>query len=152
MTKTTTIRRAIASAGALILLSGCGGNSTGPSSPEAVIDLYRTAYNEGDIDTVMTLFAEESAVVGHPHAPQSVGLAELRSLQRSDMASAASTEAYEFSSVDVAGSTVTWNSRWTNVDGDAWCAEEHVAVIVDGRIVEWRFAPEPQPCAEASSD
>ncbi len=135
---------------AVVVLSGCGDDNradTADPDPAGVIEDYRIAYNGGDIDAVMALFSEESVVAGHPFAPESAGLVAIRDLQLEDMGVAAPADAYEFSDVEVAGDTVTWNHVWTADDGTDWCGEGNSAVTADSQILTWTFAPARQPCA-----
>lgn len=148
-----TTRVALAAAGLLIvgvLLAGCGDDDSAAaedSDPAAVVEDYRVSYNGGDIEEVMTAFTDESVITGHPFADESAGLAEIRSLHLGDMSAAAQTDAYEFSNIEVSGDTVTWDHVWLNDDGEEWCAEGHSAVITDGQIITWTFAPNPDLCA-----
>ena len=67
-------------------------------------------------------------------------------LAAADRAAAANQTPYEISNVEVAGNTVSWDNVWTNGNGASYCAEGHKAVIEDGTIVSWEFAPNPHPC------
>ena len=62
----------------------------------------------------------------------------------SDVGSAADTDAYEFSNVQVSDDTVMWDSAWTDAQGAEHCAEAHHAVITDGKILTWTFGPRPE--------
>ena len=114
------------------------------------IAAYVEAYNAGDIDGVMALFSEESVVSNSPLDPQvdgqSQGLAEIRSLHRADMTSAAGENAYTISNVQVSGNTVSWDHVWVNNVGTEWCAQGHSAVVEDGIILSWTFAGATQRC------
>jgi hypothetical protein len=135
---------------AVVVLAGCGDDDSGDavdSDPVEVIENYRIAYNDGDIDAVMALFSEESVVSGHPFAVEAAGLAAIRHMQLLDMGAAAETDAYKILNVEVSGDTVTWDHVWTTDDGTDWCAEGHNAVIANGQILTWTFAADGDPCA-----
>ena len=118
----------------LVALGGCGGDD---ADPAGVLNDYRAAYNAGDIDAVMDLFTDESVVTGHPFQASSEGLSAIRSVQVSDIAAAATSDAYTISNVEVSGDTVTWDHVWTSSTGDQFCQEGQTAVIKDGKILTW---------------
>lgn len=117
-----------------------------PSDPAAVIEGYRIAYNSGDIEAVMALFADDSVLSGHPLSTRSTGLAALRIVQLRDIAMAAPTDAYRTFNVEVSGNTVTWDHEFVNNQGIPWCGEGNTAVIAGGKILNWAFAPDPDEC------
>jgi hypothetical protein len=140
--------------GVVTVLVNSGGGETAPvggsADPATVIQDYINAYNAGDLDAVMALFTEESTITGHPFHPvggTSKGLVSIRALHESDRFAAATVNPYTISNVEVSGSTVTWDHVWTNRNGENWCAEGHQAVIEDGRIMSWAFAPNPRICS-----
>ncbi len=114
--------------------------------PASVIQATVAAYNAGDIDAVMALFTEQSVVTNHPFSINSRGITDIRSLQEEDRAAAAEVNPYEIFNVQVTGNTVTWDHVWTNDLTQDWCAEGHRAVIEDGKILSWDFAPNPHRC------
>jgi hypothetical protein len=61
---------------------------------------------------------------------------------------AADVNPWKISNIQVTGNTVTWDHVWTNDLGEDWCAEGHSAVIEDGKIQSWAFAPNPEPCPD----
>ena len=136
---------------AILILAGCGDDDSddvSDSEPAEVIAEYQGAYNDSDIDAVMVLFSEDSVLSDHPLAPASVaGLEAIRSHHLADMAVAAETDAYKTSNVEVSGDTVTWDHVWTNTAGNEWCGEGNTALITNGQILTWTFAPNPHPCA-----
>ncbi len=107
--------------------------------PGAVIASYIAAYNAADIDRVMELFTDESAMAGHPFDSSVTGLTEIRAIQIADIDAAAPLNAYTISNLDVDGDTVTWDHRWVGDDGNEFCISGHVAVIRDGRIASWTW-------------
>lgn len=134
---------------AVILLAGCGDDDSvdsADSDPAGVIEDYRIAYNNGDIDAVMALFSEESVVTGHPFSSESTGLLAIRNLHLQDIAAAAEEDAYEISNTEVSGDTVTWDHVWTNSAGDEYCISGQSAVIEDGKIVSWTWPDAEADC------
>ena len=136
---------------AILVLAGCGDDDSddvSDSEPAEVIEDYQIAYNDSDIDAVMVFFSEDSVLSGHPLEAESMaGLEAIRSHHRGDMALAAETDAYKTSNVEVSGDTVTWDHVWTNTAGTDYCAEGNSALITNGQILTWTFAPNPHPCA-----
>jgi hypothetical protein len=55
------------------------------------------------------------------------------------MAAAGGSDPYSIANVEVVGDTVTWDHRWTNSDGDDWCAAGQSAVVEGGVIVSWNW-------------
>jgi hypothetical protein len=135
--------------GVVAVLVNSGGGETAPvgagDDSATVIEDYIDAYNANDIDAVMALFTEESTITGHPGGGGK-GLAQIRFLQETNRFDAATENPYTISNVEVSGTTVTWDHVWRNPYGEVWCAEGHQAVIEDGRIMSWAFAPNPQLC------
>jgi hypothetical protein len=116
--------------------------------PAAVIELYVTAYNSGDIDAVMEVFSEESVMTGHPAAAKKLtGLTQIRHSQvEEDLNYAATENAYSISNVEVDGDTVTWDQLWVNKAGENYCMEGQSAVIKDGKILTWTWPSANRPC------
>lgn len=131
-------------------VSGAAAASPSPTAPTVgpaeVVARYVDAYNADELDRMMTLFSEDARITDHPFSDEVNGTSAIRILHNQDRAAAAADSPYEISEVAVDGDTVTWNHVWTSSEGDEWCAEGHEAVVSDGRIVEWRFAPNPHPC------
>lgn len=121
---------------------------------EQTIEAYFEAYNAKDIDGVMALFGEMSILRGHPYSGLASGaggdsysgLAEIRVVQEQDMENSADVDAYTIHNVDVEGNIVRWDHVYENHLGQLWCGTGHVAEVVDGIIVEWRFAPNRYQC------
>lgn len=111
-----------------------------------MIDAYIAAYNADDMDAVLALFTDESTILGHPFGAEVNGVDAIGILQRSDRDAAAADAPYTITAVEVDGTTVTWDHRWTNVGGETWCGEGNQAEVSDGAIVEWEFAADPHPC------
>jgi hypothetical protein len=114
--------------------------------PAEVVRDYRTAFNDRDLERLMSLFDVDSVVTDHPFATRSEGLAAIRSLQLRDIVASADADAYQMSNIEVAGDTVTWNHEYTNADGFHWCADGNSATVADGKILNWTFAPNPRRC------
>lgn len=128
-------------------LAGCASEDGSEPDPAAVIEEYESAYNSGDIEAVMAFYTEDSTLIGHPLGDDLVvGLVAIRDSVKIDMAEAAESDPYEISNVETSGDTVTWDHTWTNRRGQDWCAEGNRAVIADGTILSWTFAPDPGLC------
>jgi hypothetical protein len=126
-----------------LVAASCSSDS---SEPADVISDYVAAYNSGDIDAVMTVFTEDSVVYGHPFSSESAGLTAIRSVQLTDLGSAASSDAYSFSNVEVNGDTVTWDSVWVNSQGETFCQKGQSAVVKDGKILAWTWPSDDSTC------
>jgi hypothetical protein len=122
------------------------------ADPAQVIEDYRIAYNSGDIEGVMALFSDESVLRGHPFSVRSTGLVAIRRVQFRDLAIAAPADAYRIANVEVSGDTATWDHVFTNSEGTRWCGEGHSAVIADGKILNWDFAPDRHECSTPGSE
>ena len=113
-------------------------------NPADTIEAYAEANNSGDIEAVMVLFSEESIIVDFPHDPnpnnESEGMDEIRALLLADMSSAAESNAYTISNVEVTGSTVSWDHLYVNNQDQGWCRQGNVAEVQDGKILHWTFA------------
>jgi hypothetical protein len=120
-----------------------GGTS---DDPAAVIELYTTAYNSGDINAVMAVFTEDSVLYSYPGTSEAAGMTAIRRLYTHDLANAASTDAYSISNVEVDGDTVTWDQLWVDKAGENWCMEGQSAVIKDGKILTWTWPSNNSPC------
>jgi hypothetical protein len=130
-----------------VTAAGCSSDSDDVADdPAAVVDQYVAAYNNGNIDAVMAVFTEDSVVYGHPFGPESAGLAAIRSVQTTDLAAGASTDAYSISNIEVDGDTVTWDHVWVNSEGGSYCQVGQSAVIKDGKILTWTWPPSDSPC------
>lgn len=136
-------RRAIAVAVTAALASACTPASAGP---EEVLRSYIDAYNANDVQGLEEVFAEDALMTGHPFGPHADGIDTILNVHAADLAAANDETPYEVSNVEVTGDTVSWDHVWTNRDGVSYCAEGHSAVIEDGKIVSWEFAPNPHPC------
>lgn len=115
--------------------------------PASVIEAYIAAFNERDIDAMMTQFAADAQLLGHPFATEAVGAAAIRDVQVEDLANAAPTDAIRLLDLDVAGDVVTWNQVYENRQGEFWCAGGHRAVVVDDAIARWEFSGDPRRCS-----
>jgi len=111
----------------------------------AVIEAFVVAYNKGNLDGVLERFREDSVVVGHPFSSRAIGLSTIGRVFAMDIAAAAETDPLSISNVEVVGTTVTWDHRWTNGAGEIWCVEGHSAVVENGAIISWTWA-HPMPC------
>jgi hypothetical protein len=115
-------------------------------TPAGTIGAHVAAYNAADIDGVMALFTEESVITGHPFDASSTGLAEIRALHVTDMAAAASENAYTISNVEVSGNTVTWDHLWVNDVGEEYCQFGQSAVVEEGIILTWTWPSDGGDC------
>jgi ketosteroid isomerase-like protein len=78
---------------ALIAMGGCAGSRSDPGADQATLRAgtkgWLEAYNQGDVDHIMSLYASD-AVVMPPHAPAVTGREALRAFLVSDTAGARS--------------------------------------------------------------
>ena len=120
----------------LLLAAACGGND---GDPAAVIESYVSAYNARDVSAVMGHFNGDSVIVGHPVLGDVSGIEAIRSLHITEIAAADPDTPLSISKLRVEGDTVTWNDRWTSIDGDELCADGHRAAVAEGRIQTWTW-------------
>jgi hypothetical protein len=124
-----------------------GSSESDAAGPSAVIDAFVDAYNAGDISGIMDLFTEDSVIIDHPFSTldDATGIDQIRELLEEDLQSAADGPAYTISNVMTEGSTVTWDHVWTHRQGSNRCAEGHIAIVEDGKIISWTFAAGTRP-------
>jgi len=114
---------------AALVFIACGSDG---ADPAATIEAYIDAYNGGDLDGVMALFAEDAVLTGHPFADLATGRSEIRVVHAREVDGANS---YTISNVEVSGNTVTWDHEW-NTDN---CVTGHSALIEDRKISSWTW-------------
>jgi hypothetical protein len=116
-------------------IAGCSDSATeGADDGAAVVESYISAYNDGDLDAVMTHFTEESVIVGHPtdFDPQANDIYSIESLHKEDLQY---DQTYVISNVLVDGDTVTWDSVW----GEDGCVKGQSAVVKEDKILTWTW-------------
>jgi hypothetical protein len=109
------------------------------SAQSAVVEAFVVAFNNDNLDAVMDRFTQESVIVYHPSAIRAEGQVAIRAVFADDLADAAETGALSVSNIDVIGTTVTWDHRWTNNRGEDWCGVGHSAVVENGAITSWTW-------------
>ena len=116
--------------------AGCSSENAddGTADSGATIESYISAYNEGDLDAVMTHFTQESVIVGHPtdFDPQADDIYSIERLHKEDLRF---DQIYVISNVVVNDDTVTWDSVW----GEDGCVKGQSAVVKDGTILTWTW-------------
>jgi len=119
-----------------LAIAGCNSENAddGAGDSGATIESYISAYNEGDLDAVMTHFTQESVIVGHPtdFDPQADDIYQIERLHKEDLRY---DQMYVISNVVINGDTVTWDSVW----GDDGCVKGQTAVVQDGIILTWTW-------------
>lgn len=120
-----------------LMMGACGG---GDGDPASTMNAYVTAYNSGDLDEIMVFFSEESAITGHPYLVKSESLDGIRELHVEDRQTAAATDPYTISNIEVDGDTVTWDQVWVSSAGQEFCHEGQSAVVTDGKILSWDWS------------
>ena len=106
--------------------------ATGEGDAGAVIESYIQAYNDGDLEDVMSHFVVMSTITGHPtdFDPVATDIYSIQRLHKEDLRFG---QQYVISNLSVEGDTVTWNSVW----GDDGCVQGHSAVVEDGKMLSW---------------
>lgn len=121
---------------ATMALAGCSSQDAdeGTTDGAGTIESYISAYNDGDLDAVMTHFTQDSVIVGHPtdFDPQADDIYSIERLHKEDLQF---DQTYAISNIVVNGDTVMWNSVW----GEDGCVEGHSAVVEDGTILTWTW-------------
>ncbi len=114
--------------------AGCSSNS---GEPADVIHAYVAAYNSGDLDAVVAVFADDASITGHPsNSGGRLGQEFVRALHFQDLTYG---NGYTVSNVETSGNTVTWDSVWGNGIG---CVEGHTSVVEGDKIVSWVWGTE----------
>lgn len=135
---------------AVFVLAGCGDDDSGAaadSDPAAVIVAYEAAVNAHDLDAIVAVFATDAVVIGHPLSVNDAeGTDAIRAIHEELLDLAAAEDAYVFVGIEVNENTVTFDSTFTNDDGDCFPSPGHNVEVKDGRIVRWEFGATDQPC------
>lgn len=140
---TTAALALIVGLGTWAILGGGGGGEA--ANPRAAVEGYYEASNSHDLNAIMEFFSEESKIVGHPadsptRGTPLRGLATIRSVLEVQLGFAVPVNPFTISNVEVSGDTVTWDSRFSNKNGNRFCAEGHSAIVGGGKILFWTHA------------
>ena len=104
-------------------------------SPGAVLFAFQDAYNAGDVDGILDQFAPEAAITRYPNLiTNATGTDQIEALFTSETDDGAQ---YQFSEVEVEGSTVTFRHRWTAEA--CTTAQGHRMVVENGLIQSWEW-------------
>jgi hypothetical protein len=95
---------------------------------------------------MLTQFAADAQLLGHPFAEEAVGASAIRDVLVSDLANAAPTDAIRVFDLEIAGDVVTWSQVYENDRGEFWCATGNRAIVVDDEIVRWHFSQDRRRC------
>ena len=115
-----------------VVISACAGDDGVEDDLGAVVESYIQAYNDGDLEDVMSHFVVMSTITGHPtdFDPVATDIYSIERLHKEDLRFG---QQYVISNLSVEGDTVTWNSVW----GDDGCVQGHSAVVEDGKMLSW---------------
>jgi hypothetical protein len=129
------------------VVAGCSSSS---EDPESVLADYAETRNSGDVDAVMTLYADDAVVMDHVFDDDGVatGIDEIRVLEEQIPAVQGSGDGIEIFDVVVSGSTATFKTRFfygadgvRNRSGSPGCSGslDHTATVEDGKIslLDW---------------
>ncbi len=140
------MRRAfVATISAVLILGACGGDAT----PDEVLVDLQNVRNSGDVDAVMALYAEDAVVRDHPLDADGIatGVDEIRFLEAQVPGIQGSTGGIEFRDMTVSGSTVTFNTKFLNAEGDCFGGMGHQVTVEDGKITLADWGPDdPSQC------
>ena len=129
-----------------LLLGACGSNDADPS---AVLADYQDTRNSGNVDALMAFYATDAAVRDHPLDGDGIakGVDEIRFLEAQVPGIQGSAGGIEFVDLVVSGSTVTFNHRFFNAEGDCFGGIRGQLTVEDGKITLYDWGPEdPTQC------
>lgn len=113
------------------------------NTPAGVLGQYVDAYNSGDIDRLLGLFAPQPEMDDHPFADALGGVnASAAGVHRD---SAAPADPYRIESSQTEQNTVTFDDIWISGTGETWCGNGHEVTVEYGQIVSWLYS-QPEPC------
>ena len=119
----------------------------GEPGPAEVLEAFRVAYNDGDVDRLMALFAEDATMRGHPMwLPTLNGTAEIRDVEERALKQSAEDGSENYVDVEVVGNTVTFGHRWVNDIGGCFAGSGHEVTVENGLITHWEWGTHSQPC------
>ncbi len=127
--------------GGMLVVAACGNDDTDQADPAAVLADYEDARNEGDVDALMALYADDAVIVGHPlnNSGGAQGVTETRLLERGVPSFQRSTDATEFINLEVSGNTVTFEQRFFNDTGECFGSNGNIVTVKDGRITRYQW-------------
>lgn len=110
--------------------------------------------NAGEVNELMTLYAEDAVVTDHPldygDAPVATGVEEIRLLEVGVPGIQRAENALEYLDVQVSGNQATFVVRFFNAEGECFGGSRTVAVE-GGKITRYEWGEEDdQPCAAGS--
>lgn len=112
-----------------LAIAGCGDNGNGSEGdPAAVLADYEETRNTGDVDALMSFYADDAVVTNHPQdshslgedEPVATGVVEIRILEFGRPAFQRSEDATEFFNIESSGDVVTFDQRFFNNSGDCF--------------------------------
>ena len=107
----------------LLVVVGCGGDDdSAANDPAAILADYQDARNAGDVDALISLYAEDAVVTEHPLDDDGMaeGVEEIRALERGVPLIQRSEDATEFVDAQVSGNSVTFGHRFWNNTGQCF--------------------------------
>jgi hypothetical protein len=118
--------------------------------PIDVLEAYVDAYNAGDLEALVSMFwaiqVDEPTIVGHPGRAVASGTDQIREVLGGDVATAAASDAYEVTDVQVDGRRVTFGDVKRDRDGTCSRGSGHTIVVVGGTIESLTFGEVGLPC------
>lgn len=133
------------SAAIFLVVSACGG---GDADPGKVLQDYQDARNSGDVDALMSLYAEDAVVTGHPldNDGTAQGVEEIRRLEAGVPSNQRSEDATEFVDIQVSGSSVTFGHMFFNNISGCVAGGGHKVTVEDGKITHYAWGTSGAPC------
>ena len=133
----------------LLVVVGCGGDDdSAASDPAAILADYQDARNAGDVDALISLYAEDAVVTEHPLDDDGMaeGVEEIRALERGVPLIQRSEDATEFVDVQVSGNSVAFGHRFWNNTGQCFGGGGDEVTVEDGRITRYAWGASDEPC------
>ena len=134
----------------MVALVGCGGDDddAAASDPAAILAEYQGASNTGDIDALISLYAEDAVVTDHPLDDDGLteGVEAIRALDEFGTSIQRSEDATEFVDVRVSGNSVTFGHRFWNNRGQCFGGGGHEVTVEDGKITRYAWGTSGEAC------
>lgn len=135
---------------AVLVLARCGDDDSADDAdtdPAAVLADYQATINAGDVDALMSLYADDAVVVSHPQdslsfgdeggEPVATGIDEIRLLVINVPNVQRPEDATEFVNVEASGSQVTFDQIWFNDEEDCFGISGNEVTVQNGKITRY---------------
>ena len=129
-----------------LALTGCSSEPEA-DGPAEVLAQYQDARNAGDVNALISLYAEDAVVTDHPLDTDSpavaTGVEEIRDLEITVPSLQRPEDATEYSDVEVSGDQATFIQRFINSAGECFSTAGNQITVEGGTITTYDWGDEP---------